>query len=282
MKITVSLTTKNRYYSTLSMSLTSILNQTLLPYEIILVDDNKKKDFYNIEVYKNIIQLMKLKNVKFSYYHGQSKGQVHAQQIALEHCNTELLFKMDDDNILESNVLETLHDTIIKNDNIVAVSGLIFCCDKDKTRLSEEKDLYNKIENVFSHFNIQMCGGQDKEIKKCEHLYSNYLFRTKYVESYPLDFSPAGHREDTVFTYSLYRKGYDLYVNPNCITWHVHNSGGNKSHGFDPIVKNEEMFLDKLQNEWHISPEKVQIIRKNNLIYAVNNGDEFLIYSTGK
>jgi glycosyltransferase involved in cell wall biosynthesis len=279
MKITVSLTTKNRYYSTLSISLTSILNQTMLPHEIILVDDNEKKDFYNIEIYKNLIQLMMLKNVTFSYYHGQSKGQVHAQQIALEHCKTDLLFKMDDDNILESNVLETLYNTIIENDNIAAVSGLIFCCDKDKTRTSDEKDLYNKIENVFSHFNIQMCGGQSKDIKKCEHLYSNYLFRTKFVESYPLEFSPAGHREDTVFTYSLYRKGYDLFVNPNCITYHIHNTGGNKSHGFEPIVKNEEMFLYKLENEWGVVPKKVQIKRENNIIYAVSNGNKFLIYS---
>jgi glycosyltransferase involved in cell wall biosynthesis len=48
MKISVSIPTKNRYYSTLSMSLTSILNQTLLPDEIILIDDNIKKEFFKI------------------------------------------------------------------------------------------------------------------------------------------------------------------------------------------------------------------------------------------
>jgi GT2 family glycosyltransferase len=278
MKITISLPTKNRYYSTLSMSLTSILNQTLLPYEIILIDDNEKKDFYNIEIYKNLISLMKLKNIKFSYYEGPLKGQTYAQQLALEKCNSELLFKMDDDNILESNVLETLYNTIKKDDNIAAVSDLIFCCDKDKKRQSEEDGIYNKIENIFSHFNIQMCGGQSKEIKECQHLYSNYLFRTKYVDSYPLEFSPAGHREDTVFSYSLYNKGYKLLVNPNAITWHIHTSGGNKKHGFESVVKNEELFI-KLLEEWNIIPQKIQIKRKNNLIYCINNNKEFLIYS---
>lgn len=280
MKITVSITTRNRYYKTLSLSLTSILNQTLLPYEIILVDDNDKKEFYDIEIYKNILQLAKLKGVKFSYYHGLSKGQTYAQQLALLKCKTELLFKMDDDNILDSNVLETLYNTIIQDENIAAVSGLIFCCDTDKKRKPEETPpIYNKIENIFSYFNIQMCGGQSKEIKECEHLYSNYLFRKLLVDSYPLEFAPAGHREDTVFTYPLYRKGYKLLINPNCITYHIHNSGGNKKHGFDDIVRNEELFLSKLEKEWNIIPDKLQIKREDNIIYAINNNTKYLIYS---
>lgn len=280
MKITVSITTRNRYYKTLSLSLTSILNQTLLPYEIILIDDNDKKEFYDIDIYKNFIQLAKLKNVKFSYYHGQSKGQTFAQQIALEKCKTELLFKMDDDNILDSNVLETLYHTIIQDNKIAAVSGLIFCCDVDVKRIPQEDGpIYNNIENIFSHFNLQMCGGQSKEIKECEHLYSNYLFRRELVKSFPLEFSPAGHREDTVFTYPLYRQGYRLLVNPNCITYHIHNSGGNKKHGFNDVVKNEELFLSLMENEWNIIPNKLQIKREDNVVYAINNNAKYLIYS---
>lgn len=277
MKITVSITTKNRYNSTLPLALMSVINQTLLPHEIILVDDNEKKEFYLFETFKTLLQLMKFKNIKFSYYHGQSKGQVYAQQIALEHCKTDWLFKMDDDNFLEPNVLEILSNSI--NDKTGAISGLIFCCEKDKTRISEEDyPFFNKIENIFSHFNIQMCGGQTKDIKQAEHLYSNYLFRTDIIDSYPLDFSPAGHREDTVFTYSIFKKGYELLVNPNAITYHIHNSGGNKSHGFENVVKNEESFITKL-HDWKIVPNKIQILREHNIIYALNNGKKYFIYS---
>jgi glycosyltransferase involved in cell wall biosynthesis len=257
----------------------SILNQTLLPYEIILVDDNEKKDFYKIETSKVLLELMILKGVKFSYYHGQSKGQVHAQQIALEHCTTDWIYKMDDDNFLDPMVLEHLSMTI-KDDNTAAVSGLIIGCDLDKPRLSEETEPYNKIENVFSHFNIQMCGGQSKEIKKVEHIYSNYLFRKKFVETYPLEFSPAGHREDTVFTYQLFHKGYDLFINPNAVIYHIHYGGGNKLHGFQDVVKNEELFIKRLEL-WKVVPDRLTIIRKEKLVYAEKDGGEFLIYSGG-
>jgi len=278
MKITVSITTKNRYYNTLSMSLLSVINQSLPPYEIILVDDNEVKDFYNIDMYKNFIKLMKLKNIKFSYYHGLNKGQVYAQQIALEHCKTDWLFKMDDDNILDFNVLEILSNTV--NDKTGAVSGLIIGCDLDNNRPPDEDGpIYNKLEYIFSNFNIQMCRNQNDDIKKCEHLYSNYLFNTKIVESYPLEFSPSGHREDTVFTYEIFKKGYDLLVNPKSITYHLNNkSGGNNTHNFEKIVKNEELFIKRLE-EWGIIPEKLKIIRENKKIIAYINNTQYLIYS---
>lgn len=279
MDITVSITTKNRYYNTLPMSLISVINQTLSPKEIILVDDNDQKDFYNMDMYKNLIKLMKLKGIKFSYYHGPSKGQVYAQQVALEHCTTDWLFKMDDDNILDNNVLEVLSSTVTENTG--AVSGLIFGCDLDINRpADEEPPMFNRIEHIFSHFNIQMCGGQEKSIKQCEHLYSNYLFNTKIVDSYALEFSPAGHREDTVFTYNIFRKGYDLFVNPNCITYHINNKvGGNNVHGFNNVVKNEELFI-KYLTEWNIVPGKITIIREKNQITVDLNGKKYFIYST--
>lgn len=278
MKITVSITTKNRYDTTLSLSMLSVINQTLLPYEIILVDDNDEKKFYNLKIFKNILILMKLKGIKFSYFHGESKGQVYAQQIALENCETDWLYKMDDDNILDSNVLEILSSSI--TDKTGAVSGLIFCCEGDKNRTSEENTMFNKIENIFSHFNIQFCGTQDKTIKKCEHLYSNYLFNTKIINSYSLEFSPAGHREDTVFTHSIFRNGYDLLVNPNVITYHINNKiGGNNIHNFDNVVKNEELFISKLE-EWNYIPTKMKIIRDNKkILYKDINDILYLIYS---
>lgn len=279
MNITVSLTTKNRYYSTLLLALVSVANQSLLPYEVILVDDNEHKEFYNIEMYKNILELMKLKRIKFSYFHGPSKGQTHAQQVALEHCKTPLLFKMDDDNILQHNVLEILHEVLSENSNAAAASGVIFRYEKDISREADvDCNMYNRIEDIFSVFNVQMCGKQSKDRKKCEHLYSNYLFRKDLVKSYPLEFSPAGHREDTVFTYGMYLNGYDLIVDPFAITHHVHNSGGNKCHNFDDIVKNEELFIDKL-HEWKVVPEKVQISREGNYVFAIKGTKKFIIYS---
>ena len=34
------------------------------------------------------------------------------------------------------------------------------------------------------------------------------------------------HREETLFTYGLHQKGYDIHVVPNAVTWHMKNPGG--------------------------------------------------------
>lgn len=276
MEITVSITTRGRYDTTLPLSLMSIINQTMTPYEIILVDDNDVKDFYNIKIYRDILKLIKLKGIKFSYFYGKSIGQVHAQQIALDNCTTSLLYKMDDDNILESNVLEILHNTIISNENIGAVSGLILS-DKDRKREIEDSgDIYNKIENIYTDFNIQMCGIQSDEIKKVEHIYSNFLFRRELIKNYALEFYPSGHREDTVVTHELYLKGYDLLINPKSIIWHLNEeSGGNRTR--EKNNKNEILFLEKLK-EWKVIPDKMQVTEDLENLYTMRGVRKYLIY----
>ena len=277
--ITVTLATRGRYNTTLPLCLMSILNQTLKPKKIILVDDNDNKDFYNIDIFKNILNLFKLKGIEFEYYHGQSKGQTHAQQIAFNHVNTEWIFKTDDDNILETNVLELLSENI--DTNVGALSGLILS--KKDFNINREieytSEIYNKVCDIYRYFNIQMCRNQDNTLKRVEHIYSNYLFRKKLIDRYPLEFAPAGHREDTVTTHSIHRKGYKLFINPSAIIWHLNDTeGGNRNYDYNLTVNNEKLFLKKL-NEWGIH---LNIKEDEKRIYEIKDGKEWLIYEKNR
>jgi len=276
MDITVTLTTRNRYYTTLPLCLMSIFNQTLSPKRIILVDDNKDKIFYNIPQFKDILFLFKQKNIGFSYFHGESKGQVFAQQIALENTNTELIFKMDDDNILENNVLELLYNYM--KDDVGMVSCLILTKDDLERKLEYEDKIYNKIEDIYDKYNIQFIKNQDNEIKQVEHLHGSYLFKRELVDSYPLEFSPSGHREDTVTSYEIYRKGHKLLVVPQTIIWHLkEKTGGNRLFSYEKEKENELKFIDKLK-EWKIVPDKIQMFEDNKMVYTSKNNIKYLIY----
>lgn len=282
MDLTVNLTTRGRYHTTLPLCLMSILNQSFLPCEIILVDDNEKKEFYNIPIFKEFLRLCKLKNIKFSYFYGVCKGQTFAQQIGYEHTNeNNLIFKMDDDNILNINTLELLYETLTSSEKIGAVSGLILS-EKDFDRQIEYNPtggIYNKIEDIYSYFNIQMCGNQNNELKKVEHIYSNFMFKKDLTDGYALEFAPAGHREDTVFTHEIYRKGYDLMINPNVIIYHLDNNvGGNRIHDNKKDNKNDIKFIEKLK-DWGIIPNKLQLKEDNEKVYTFHLGKEWLIYN---
>ena len=277
--ITVTLATRGRYITTLPLCLMSILNQSLKPKRIILVDDNDEKDFYKIDILKDILILLKLKNIEFEYYHGQSKGQTYAQQIALSHVNTEWIFKTDDDNVIEPNVFETLSHHI--TDRVGALSGLILSKKDFNTNRSIEytAKIYNKIKDIYRYFNVQMCKNQDDTLKRVEHIYSNYLFRRKLIDRYPLEFAPAGHREDTVTTHAIHRKGYQLFVDPNAIIWHLNEcDGGNRNYDYSLTVKNEILFLEKLK-EWKIY---IDIKEDKNKVYEIKDGKEWLIYEKNR
>jgi cellulose synthase/poly-beta-1,6-N-acetylglucosamine synthase-like glycosyltransferase len=270
--ITVTLTTRGRYHSTLPMCLMSICTQSFLPGRIILVDDNERKEFQNIEVFKNIQLLLKYNGIQFDYYHGESRGQVYAQQLALDKVKTDWVFKLDDDNILESNVIEELSKNMDKL--VGAVSCLILTPPDVNRKLEYESNTYNRMEDIYSSFNIQMYGKQSSNIKWVEHLHGCYLFQRKAMRGYPLAFSPSGHREDTVFTHEIFRNGYILAVNPNAVMWHLkEENGGNRLHKDN---NNESLFLEKLK-EWKIIPEKMVIFKEGELTYTMKNCQKYAI-----
>lgn len=279
-EITVLLTTFERYESTLPICLLSIANQSRRPNRIVLVDDNRQKKIYDFPVLKNIISFFKLKGIDFDYYHGPSKGATHALQVGIEKIKSGWVLKLDDDNSLEYNVIELFENNI--SENVGAIGGIII--DK-KIRQEIEENLfpkcingyYNKVENIFSEFNIQLIEKQSDEIKKVEHLYSNYFFRRDLVDSYPLELVPSCHREDTIITHSIFRKGFELLMIPQAKTYHLNshkNSGDGKWH--DSINKNEKMFIKQME-KWEYIPNKIEILEKNGQFFAKKNDDLFFV-----
>lgn len=278
--ITVLLSTFGRYDTTLPLCLLSLANQSRKPQRIVLVDDNREKRFYENGVFKSIISLLKLKRIKLEYYHGQSKGATHALQIGLEKIESGWVLKVDDDNSLEQNVIELFENSI--TENVGAIGGLII--DKNIRQNIEENlypkcvnGYYNKIENIFSEFNIQLVQEQSSDIKKVEHLYSNYFFRRELVDSYPTELNPSCHREDTIMTHTIFRKGYDLLMVPEAITYHLSthkNSGDGK---WDYLInQNELIFIEKMK-QWGIIPQKIEIIEQNGQFFAKKNDGMFSV-----
>lgn len=273
--ITVFLTTCDRYDTTFPLSLLSILNQTRLPDKILIVDDSKKKEFYNNSIVKQLLTLANWKKVPIDYLHGESKGQVPALRLGLNEISDGWVYKMDDDNILESNVLEIFEKNI--DDSIGGMSGVIL----DKSALSRTEGqimMSSKIEDIYSHFNIQMVGIQSSTPKEVEHIYSNYFFRRDLAGYWPEQYEPSSHREDTTFTYQIFRKGYKLVVFPEVIIYHMNNGEktGNRQYGKEYTDNNEKVFLKKLE-EWSVIPDKLQIYEDSKRIYTTKNKTNYVI-----
>lgn len=271
--ITVLLATCDRYETTLPLCLLSILNQTRKPNKVILIDDNKEKKFHQIEILKQILVLFKLKKIQFEYFHGESRGLVPALKIGLDEIKDGWILKTDDDNVLSEDALEIFEKNI--SDDIGAMSGIIIDGESLDRYGDDLSRPYNKIENVYSEFNIQMVGNQSDDIKFVEHLYSNYFFRAQIAESHPNNLFPSSHREETIFTHQIFRKGYHLIVIPQVKIYHLNKNtkDGNRKYG---VYKNEMIFIDKLK-EWGIVPNKIDIKETSDILYHEKNGQKFLV-----
>ena len=81
------------------------------------------------------------------------------------------------------------------------------------------------------------------EVKEVEHLHCSFLYRAG-VHDYNLGLSKVAHREETLFSWGLYRKGYKLLIVPNSTTWHLKNpQGGIRSESNQDLFSHDEQIF---------------------------------------
>jgi len=249
-EITATIVTKNRYFDTLPLAIESVINQTLKPKKLILYDNGDKIDLRKLPIYQSLFSKLDQKGIQWEVIFIDEPGQIHGHQHAIKNVKTEWIWRLDDDEVAEPNVLETLMKNA-NNKEIGAIAGLVIDPKNVQTITSSNIE-NNKINNV--ELNIQWFLHKEKRTIEVEHLYSSFLFRTKAGKhGYCMELSPACHREETIFTYEMKRNGWKLLVDTNAITWHYRSEqGGIRSYNDSSFWENDEkIFKDKLKN-WKI------------------------------
>jgi hypothetical protein len=62
------------------------------------------------------------------------------------------------------------------------------------------------------------------------------------VHDYNTGLSRVAHREETLFTYGLYLKGYKILAVPNAVSWHLKNpNGGIRSETNQKLYEQDEL-----------------------------------------
>lgn len=121
MKVAVIIPTKNRP-DDLSKCLLSIRKQTLLPSQLIIVDQSLMPYSYDN---LNLIFDKKCK-VHVDYVHDQSiAGLVSAKIFGVKRASSELIFFLEDDVELQEDYIENLVCGFVKNPSMVGSSGII-------------------------------------------------------------------------------------------------------------------------------------------------------------
>ena len=234
-KVLCSIATRGRYQTTLPLALNAIINQTKLPDKLVIFDDNDEpEDVRNNNIYQHLFSIMDYKGIKWEWVYAAKKGQHHIHQSA-NRMGYDWVWRVDDDAIPEPNVLEELYSWI--NDDVGAIGGAILTLPINPDTSKNT----GKIEDIDKEPNIQWA--EIKKLKEVEHLHCSFLYRAG-VHDYNLGLSRVAHREETLFTYGLYLKGYTILAAPHANTWHLKNpQGGIRSESNQQLYHHDELIF---------------------------------------
>jgi beta-1,4-mannosyl-glycoprotein beta-1,4-N-acetylglucosaminyltransferase len=217
--VTAVVSTKNRYYTTLPLTVLSIMNQSVKVDKLVIYDDGEHKDLREDPLWKNILMSIQAKGIEWTIVFGEGKGQVLNHQKSIDSCTTDWIWRLDDDNYAEYDCLENL---LAAADSATgAVGGLVI----DPKHVTSCSMASNKIEDIYVGLNQQWF--LHEGISEVDHLYSTFIYRkTASGHGYCKELSVVGHREETLFTYEMKRNGWKIKINPAAVTWHYKNSEG--------------------------------------------------------
>lgn len=232
-EILCSISTRGRNDTTLPLAIMAVVNQTRKVDKLIIFDDNEVQiDVRLIHHYKAIVEIINTKGIEFEWVYAGKKGQHYNHQIANTMGYT-WVWRVDDDCIPEPNVLENLMKYAI--DGVGGVAGAVLTPPDPKLRnpSSKIKDIYteqNSQRNIITH------------VQEAEHLHCSFLYRAG-IHDYNLGLSRVAHREETLFTYGLFLKGYKLLLVPDANTWHLKSPhGGIRNTSEDLFIHDEKIF----------------------------------------
>ena len=229
--ILCSLSTRGRYDTTLPLAILSVINQTLKPDALVIFDDNDAPgDLRGRQHYIYLFEMLSSKGIQWSVIFGERKGQHYNHQKA-NMMGYKWVWRIDDDTVAESDVLQKLYDVATRED-AGAVGGSILT----PPNHTQPINATGKIENLCSEPNIQW--GPITKTLEVDHLHCSFLYRAGIVD-YDLSLSRVAHREETLFTYGLKKAGYKVFVT-DCVTWHLRNPQGGIRDGQQEMFEHDE------------------------------------------
>lgn len=230
MKFSVVIPTYNREKD-LKECLDSVLQQTILPNEILVIDDGELP----VEFISSIKEKSENNNIKFIYYqkdHSKEKrGSSESRNLGISMAKYPIVFILDDDVMLNNIFFEKIMNIWNNNNDnrLIGVAGVI----KNYRSKSKLEYFYNKIFGLTSKYkwDVNPVGFQvwDDGIKKTEKGYyahggdggcSYRKDSVKELGSFRIFKGGRGANDDVEFCLRAKKEGYYFIIEPQAKTIH--------------------------------------------------------------
>lgn len=278
--VTAEVSTKDRYTTTLPLTLSAIFNQTRLPDKFVLYDDSEQRipaeELCQRQPYEGLFKLATDRGIKWEIQATPKLGQVANHQHCLDNADTQFIWRVDDDEVPEPDCLETLLNTIRdykqggEMEKIGAVGGLVH---HPGAVGPLPQGVDGTLNDIASGLNLSWFSwnGGPREV---QHLYSTFLYNVNAAREsggYPRGLSPVGHREESIMTHQMHRAGYTLLCTPWAKTHHLRDSiGGIRSFTDNALWEHDEHEWQRLLRTWNVVQPDTKVV-----VLDVGLGDHF-------
>lgn len=257
--VTATISTKDRYFTTLPLAIASIAQQTIGPEKLIIYDDGDHLDLRKEAIYNSLFALLQNKGIAWEVVFGEKKGQVLNHQKAINKSTTDLIWRVDDDDLPEPNVLQCLLQTI-EPDDVAVVSGRVLMPSQSPL---PESICSGKIEDMWGKPNLQWA--DLKGVREVEHLNNTFLYRRRLaLHGYCMNLTPVGHGEESLFTYGFIRAGYRILLEPKAIIWHMREpNGGIRAYKDSSLWAKDSATTKQILAEWGVNLNEYELVVLN-------------------
>lgn len=269
MNFSIVIPTKNRERDLLEC-IKSILKQTALPNEVIVVDDGNISN----SVEDSIQSLLSSSNIRFRYFKKDIPGSAESRNLGAQKASGEIILLLDDDVILRENYITLLKKEWEKNKEDLKLGGIGGIIENLR-KISFPEKIFNKIFLLSSSLNwdITEVGFQvwDPSIKNTQKVF--YLsggissFRKDLITKIPFRALSSGRTalEDVDFFMRAKKAGYYFLIVPEAKLFHK-ESAVSKDTNF--VIGEKETFNRR-------------IIYKDNISKNLKNRMEFIWSNIG-
>jgi glycosyltransferase involved in cell wall biosynthesis/GT2 family glycosyltransferase len=286
-RVTVGIPTKDRLVE-LTLLLQSLLNQTYKEFDVLIIDDCNP-GFFSNGTLQAMFKLLKEFGHDVKVIKGERRGPHIAGHKILNYSDTELILRLDDDVSLLPTFIEELV-SLFNSDDVGAV-GPVYLNPHEPLKnqvIPEVADIdelelnglvyWNKDGSLFLTGYLQNNTHSNPVPLNVEHLNSGFMYRKSAglkIGGYCLELSPVGHREESDFSYRLFREGYKLFINPKSIAYHFHPTlGGIRETNGVALAKSnwdhdEKIFLDRME-KWLPKDEAIKDDKMVSVIILTN------------